>query len=317
MLGKNAARAAPMLAFAARRACSALRMSGRCVSRSEGRPSGTCASSPSVLDVLGGRKIRRNLLPEHERECVDVQRELALVLREARACGLDRALGLAQAQKRRGVALVHRLGELVGLGLALERLLRELHQCLVGEHREIVGCHLGNEADLRAAPGLALREILLEGFRREAALATEQIELVIGEADSGGVVVEGGGCAARWAPRCCCRPSRRRPRAAAAPFAGSLLGKPRAGGGNGREEVAALYPELCLRGRDVQHGDAQIAVVLERDLDEALKARIGEEIPPADLIGRATPGAGSSRASWRRRRASAGQRSGTGDCGRW
>src|SRR5205807_4668614 len=40
-LGEKAARAAPMLAFAARSVCSALRMSGRCVRRSEGSPSGS------------------------------------------------------------------------------------------------------------------------------------------------------------------------------------------------------------------------------------------------------------------------------------
>ena len=40
----------------ARRACSALRMSGRCVSRSEGRPAGTSASSPSAfMSLAGGR----------------------------------------------------------------------------------------------------------------------------------------------------------------------------------------------------------------------------------------------------------------------
>src|SRR2546427_263448 len=45
MRGKKAARAAPMLALALISCCSAWRMSGRCVSRSEGRPAGTAGRS--------------------------------------------------------------------------------------------------------------------------------------------------------------------------------------------------------------------------------------------------------------------------------
>ncbi|CAB3975381.1 hypothetical protein BLA3211_08457 [Burkholderia aenigmatica] len=50
IFGKNAARAAPMFAFAASSDCSACITSGRRVSRSDGRPAGTsvsrfCASS--------------------------------------------------------------------------------------------------------------------------------------------------------------------------------------------------------------------------------------------------------------------------------
>ena len=41
IVGKNAARAAPMLAFSERRTASACRMSGRRVSRSDGDPAGT------------------------------------------------------------------------------------------------------------------------------------------------------------------------------------------------------------------------------------------------------------------------------------
>ncbi|MOA05926.1 hypothetical protein D3C78_1255390 [compost metagenome] len=45
MLGKNAARAAPMSALAALSACSAWRMSGRRCSSAEGSPTGSSASS--------------------------------------------------------------------------------------------------------------------------------------------------------------------------------------------------------------------------------------------------------------------------------
>ena len=45
----------------------------------------------------------------------------------------------------------------------------------------------------------------------------------------------------------------------------------------------ALDAVLRLGRRDIQHGHAEIAVVLERDLDEPLQARIGHEIAPADV----------------------------------
>lgn len=59
MLGKNAARAAPILAFAARRLCSAAMMSGRLVRRSDGIPGGSAAircwsSSPRPGTRSGG-----------------------------------------------------------------------------------------------------------------------------------------------------------------------------------------------------------------------------------------------------------------------
>ena len=49
-------------------------------------------------------------------------------------------------------------------------------------------------------------------------------------------------------------------------------------------QIAALNAELGFGGGNIQHRDAQIAVVLERDLYEALQAWIGEEVPPANLI---------------------------------
>ncbi|MCY1457681.1 hypothetical protein D9M71_749980 [compost metagenome] len=55
MLGKNAARAAPMLALAALRLCSAWRMSGRRCSKSDGRPAGTSANRSSFNGLAAGR----------------------------------------------------------------------------------------------------------------------------------------------------------------------------------------------------------------------------------------------------------------------
>ncbi len=55
MLGKNAARAAPMSALAALSWCSAARMSGRRCSRSEGRPTGSSASCTCSSGAAAGR----------------------------------------------------------------------------------------------------------------------------------------------------------------------------------------------------------------------------------------------------------------------
>ena len=58
MRGKNAARAAPMLALAAISCCSAWRMSGRRSSRSDGMPSGTSrsATAPPSACTLGSNR---------------------------------------------------------------------------------------------------------------------------------------------------------------------------------------------------------------------------------------------------------------------
>ncbi|MCY1177583.1 hypothetical protein D9M73_178970 [compost metagenome] len=61
MLGKNAARAAPMLALAAFSWCSASRMSGRRCSRSDGRPAGTSASRSAFSSIPCGRSAGRPL----------------------------------------------------------------------------------------------------------------------------------------------------------------------------------------------------------------------------------------------------------------
>jgi hypothetical protein len=54
--GKNAARAAPMLALAAISCCSAARMSGRRIRSSDGRPAGTSiVNCPSSRGSGGGR----------------------------------------------------------------------------------------------------------------------------------------------------------------------------------------------------------------------------------------------------------------------
>ena len=57
MVGKNAARAAPMLALAALSVCSASKISGRCCSNSEGSPAGMSASRLVSLNARDGGRL--------------------------------------------------------------------------------------------------------------------------------------------------------------------------------------------------------------------------------------------------------------------
>ncbi|MNX96688.1 hypothetical protein D3C86_1290190 [compost metagenome] len=63
MVGKNAARAAPILALADNSWFSAARMSGRRSSRSDGRPEGTVASSWSRPNVAGAGNVSGSGVP--------------------------------------------------------------------------------------------------------------------------------------------------------------------------------------------------------------------------------------------------------------
>ena len=53
-----------------------------------------------------------------------------------------------------------------------------------------------------------------------------------------------------------------------------------------RKQRGRLNAELRLQQLDVQHRDAQVAIVPQRDLDQLLQARVGEEVAPADVAGR-------------------------------
>src|SRR5580700_4014218 len=161
--------------------------------------------------------------------------QLALILREICACSVDRAFCLAQAQKRRRVRLVHRLGELIRLRLAVQCFLGEHEQRLVSEHCEVVIHYLTNKTDLHASPHVILRQILLEGLGAEAALPAEKIEFVAGEADSGCVVAEGFSATSDGRLRIAARAAQRD-----GSVGWQLLDESRAACGNGWKEIAAL-----------------------------------------------------------------------------
>ena len=126
MLGKNAARAAPMSALAALSACSAARTSGRRTSSSAGRPAGkvfanVCASkarSPAAIS-------RGQRLAHQQRERIAILRHAACLLRDVHFRFAPRGLGAMQIDLARHAGVEAQLGQVVGLALAVARLVRQ------------------------------------------------------------------------------------------------------------------------------------------------------------------------------------------------
>ncbi|MOA03057.1 hypothetical protein D3C78_1225400 [compost metagenome] len=125
----------------------------------------------------------------------------------------------------------------------------------------------GDQTDLGAAACFFGGEVLLQRLFAQAANATEQVEFVGADADSGGV---GAGDARLAGLRC----TGRNPLTAAAG-----IGRYR------REQVGALDAVLSRIGVDVQGRDTQVAVVFQCGLDQLLQGRVMEKLLPA-LFGR-------------------------------
>ena len=169
--GKNAARAAPMFALADWRACSAARMSGRRWSSSDGRPTGIAVRIAVASSGGGGGRPSGSGCPDEQVEGVRGLRALPPGVRDGRARRGE--LG------ERGARV--EIGALAGLDEAPRHLaaLPDRRQRLLGERELLVGgalgqvLHrdLGDEREVRAAPGLLGREVVLERGRLEAAHA--------------------------------------------------------------------------------------------------------------------------------------------------
>ncbi len=258
--------------------CSAARMSGRSASRSEGRPAGTSGigrmpSSPLAPTSALGR---------HRR--AQQQRESVLVLLCARA---------AAAHRRRAA-----LGQRVG-GLEVE----------LGRHA-VVEAQLGQPAPIPRACSKVWRVISSSSSSASTAsqpLATAAIRLICAalRVSSVGEVLRQ---RLRPSARGCGRRSRS-PRAVmprlteycdvTLPCARCRIASARVGAR--ARAVRPCRPSAgnrsarwiwnCARLLDVEHRDAQVSVVGQRGLDQARRARVGEEVLPGHG-GRRRPGAG-------------------------
>ena len=115
ILGKNAARAAPMLALAAFSVCSACRMSGRSCTSSDGNPAGMSSQKLGVVRRIARRgQIRRNRLPDKQDESVSrlveltpVGQDIDLGRLDLPLCGPQIELITLSGVERRFVEVVH------------------------------------------------------------------------------------------------------------------------------------------------------------------------------------------------------------------
>ncbi len=200
-------------------------------------------------------------------QAVDVLGDQALVLRVLDPGAFHGGTRLADVQCRGYADFVAATGEVVAFLVGLERFFGQLEQRLVGLPGVVGIGHAGHQADLRGATRLLAGQVGFQGLLGQAAHAAEQVQLIGADAQ-GGRVLAGDARFARL------RHVRRYALAAAA-----------AGGRNRREQVGALDAVLSAVGVDVQSGNAQVAVVYQRGLDQLLQCRVVEELAPALLGG--------------------------------
>ena len=191
---------------------------------------------------------RRQRASDEEDELVIRELGLAFVRENIDARGFDLGFGRAQVELRGGAGVVGRLVE--GMG-RLDR-----GQCLTGQrnlflrllHGEMLDGDLGDEGDLRAALVLLGGKKFLQRLRVQAADTAEEVEFV-GRRSDARIPLAGG------AGRC-----------AGAPVTGIARDSGHSFGS--RDAVlraAALHAE---------NREAQVAVVFERQFNEAPRARV-------------------------------------------
>ena len=190
MRGKNAARAAPMLALAPLSRFSAWRMSGRLqqhvgrqaggdvLQRGErfGKPCGQQVAGPGRRPPGSGR-FRPGPPGWCSGRCPPAPHR--------RWSGPGSGRGRRRPRHRSGSWLARRRL------LARQGVLGELQALPVGGQGQIAGGDLGDQADLHAAPGLLGGEELLQGLVLEAPHPAEQVELLGADAEADVVLLDG------------------------------------------------------------------------------------------------------------------------------
>ncbi|MNQ26505.1 hypothetical protein D3C85_397440 [compost metagenome] len=150
----------------------------------------------------------------------------------------------------------------MALRVGLEGFLAQREQLAVGLQGQPGVGHAGHQADLRGALRLRGGEVLLHGRLVQAAQAAEQVQLPGADAEAGAVFAIGFGLAGT-------RQVGRQTLAGAAGIGVDL-----------REQLGALDAVQRLVGLDVERGHAQVAIVVQRLLDQPLQRRIAEEAAP-------------------------------------
>ena len=215
------------------------------------------------------RQVGRQRLADEQLQGVLVEGALAQRLGERRLRAFELRLGLAVVELRARAGVEAQLVDAGRLLARRQRLARDAQLLFVGKQRQVGVGDRRDEADLDRLAGLCGREVLRQRCIAQVVDAAEQVELVAGDGEAD--------CVHRR-DAVADRRARRRPTDA---DRWKLVG------------AADLVDRARLL--DVEDGDAQVAVVGERELDQALQARVGEEALPVDVGGGLGAGCGRRR----------------------
>jgi hypothetical protein len=226
-----------------------------------GRQAGRQLGQFGLRQGAGRRQVLRQRLAHQQHQQVGVLRALAHLLRQHHARGIDQRHALLQVEFGDHAIVVLQLDQLLRLFAPGQGLAGQRQQLVVGQQRQVGVGDRRDQADMgRLARFLGGQELRQRRIA-EVLHAAEQVQLERADAEAGRV---GAGDAVV------------RSRQAAA-------GDRRI---HGRQRIGAADLVLGARLFDVEDRHAQVAVVGQRQFDQLLQARIGEEALPGDLRGR-------------------------------
>ena len=271
MLGKNAARAAPIFAFADRQTVLGGDDIGPLLEEIRRQAHGQVGQDRVVVQVRSLRKPRR-LRSDEQRERVRLRGARLFELRAERLRLREQSFDLRHVEARRSADLEAAREDAERLLAGPDGLAGDQDAFVQLAQREIAVGHLRDEAHGDRAPaGVGGEELLQRGIL-EVAHAAPEIELPRSDAQAD--VVDAGG--ARTARGAQALGNAHAKRSGVRVEGGKLIGPPDL--------------ERGARLENAQDRDAEIAVVLERLLDHRLQLRVGEVIAPGDVRGRSRIG---------------------------
>ncbi len=286
MRGKKLARAAPMLALAGDQLLlggadvgAAQHQVGRQAGRhlGEGRQLGGRLHGRRGLRQVARRLGRgdgdhgrqqafRDRLADQQRQQVDVLRAQALLLGARGLRAGRQRFGQPHVERRRGAVVKAQLGQAQRLVARAQRAFGQGQQLGVGLELQPGAGHAGDQADLRRFAGFLGRQVLRQCHVFQRGDAAEKVQLPRRHTNAYAVerrhawAVAAGirvGCRARAAGR--------------ATHSGELI------------RTADLVLRACLL--NVLHRHAQVAVVLQRQLDDFAQLRVVHELLPRQVGG--------------------------------